>query len=44
MDKGVPAQGKGRFSSTVAGPYFRVITRTKGARDSVSFTETLVHF
>jgi hypothetical protein len=32
------------FSNTAAGPYFRVIVRTDGARGTVSFTETLVHF
>jgi len=44
MDRGAPTQGHGRFTSGTSGPYYRVITRTKGARDTVSFTETLVHF
>lgn len=28
----------------VAGPYYRIVVRVKGARDTVSFTETIVHF
>ena len=32
-----------RFASS-AGPYFRIIVRVKGARNTVSFTETIVHF
>jgi hypothetical protein len=27
-----------------AGPYYRVVVRVKGARNTVSFTETIVHF
>jgi type IV pilus assembly protein PilX len=32
-----------RFSGT-SGPYYRIIVRAKGARDTTSFTETIVHF
>ncbi len=32
-----------RFASS-AGPYFRIIVRVQGARNTVSFTETIVHF
>lgn len=32
-----------RFSST-AGPFYRIIVRTAGPRNTVSFTETYVHF
>jgi hypothetical protein len=28
----------------VVGPYFRIVVRAKGGRDTVSFTETIVHF
>lgn len=33
-----------RFQNKSAGTYYRVITRTEGARGTVSYTETLVHF
>jgi type IV pilus assembly protein PilX len=29
---------------TVVGPYFRIVVRAVGGRNTVSFTETLVHF
>lgn len=29
---------------TLSGPYYRIIVRAKGARDTISFTETIVHF
>lgn len=29
---------------TEAGPYYRIIVRTTGARNTVSYTETIVHF
>lgn len=32
-----------RFEGT-AGPYFRIVVRTEGPRNTVSFTETYVHF
>ncbi|MED5622211.1 pilus assembly protein PilX [Ideonella sp. BN130291] len=45
MDRGAISQGKNNhWAAGGSGPYYRVITRTKGARDTVSFTETLVHF
>lgn len=33
-----------RPSKLVTSPYYRIIVRTVGARNSVSFTETIVHF
>lgn len=33
-----------RPTAIAAGTYYRIITRTEGARGTVSFTETLVHF
>lgn len=44
MDRGVPGYGTGRFTGTSAGPYYRVIARVKGARGTISITETIVHF
>lgn len=32
-----------RFTGT-SGPYYRIIVRAKGARNTTSFTETIVHF
>jgi type IV pilus assembly protein PilX len=32
-----------RFKSS-AGPYYRIVVRVEGARNTVSFTETVVHF
>jgi len=37
-------QPGGRISAGIASPYFRVIVRVEGPRNTVSFTETLVHF
>jgi type IV pilus assembly protein PilX len=34
----------GRFGTGIAGPYYRVIVRVEGPRNTVSFTESLVHF
>jgi len=36
--------GMGRANQVTAGPYFRIIVRVEGARNTVSYTETLVHF
>jgi type IV pilus assembly protein PilX len=33
-----------RFAQPAAGPYFRIHVRSSGARNSVTFTEALVHF
>jgi hypothetical protein len=40
---GVLVAGK-RFTATAASPYYRVVVRTQGARNTVSFTEAIVHF
>ena len=37
-------QPGGRISATIAGPYYRIITRVEGPRSAVSYTESLVHF
>lgn len=37
-------QPGGRISSGIAGPYYRVIVRVQGPRNTVSYTESLVHF
>ncbi len=42
-DRGELTSG-GRISSAVAGPYYRIIVRTTGPRNTVSYTETMVHF
>jgi len=34
----------GRLTSSTATPYYRVVVRAQGARNTVSFTETIVHF
>lgn len=34
----------GRISTTIAGPYYRVIVRVEGPRNTVTYTESLVHF
>lgn len=36
--------GGGRISSATASPYFRVIVRIEGPRNTVSFTESMIHF
>jgi Tfp pilus assembly protein PilV len=42
-DKGELTAG-GRINSTVQGPYYRIIVRSAGPRNTVSYTETMVHF
>jgi hypothetical protein len=37
-------QPGGRISRGVASPYYRIIVRVTGPRDTVSYTESLVHF
>ncbi|HEY8357551.1 MAG TPA: pilus assembly protein PilX [Ramlibacter sp.] len=34
----------GRFKGGLSSPYFRVVVRVEGPRNTVSYTETLVHF
>jgi Tfp pilus assembly protein PilX len=34
----------GRISAGIAGPYYRVVVRVEGPRNTVSYTESLVHF
>jgi Tfp pilus assembly protein PilX len=34
----------GRISSGIASPYYRIIVRVEGPRNTVSYTESLVHF
>lgn len=43
VDRGALHPG-GRISSSIASPYFRVIVRVEGPRNTVSYTETLIHF
>jgi hypothetical protein len=33
-----------RFDTTVASPYYRIIVRAQGGRNSVAYTESIVHF
>lgn len=42
-ERGELAPG-GRISTTSASPYYQVIVRVTGPRNTVSYTETLVHF
>lgn len=42
-DRGELMQG-GRISDSVSGPYYRIVVRVAGPRNTVSFTETIVHF
>lgn len=42
--KGELKHGEDKRFSAPAGPYFRIVVRTVGPRNSVSFTETYVHF
>lgn len=42
-DRGELSVG-GRISDSVAGPYYRIIVRSAGPRNTVSYTETIVHF
>jgi len=34
----------GRISAGIAGPYYRIVVRVEGPRNTVSYTESLVHF
>ena len=34
----------GRISGSVASPFFRIVVRVEGPRNTVSYTESLVHF
>ena len=34
----------GRITAPTASPYYRIVVRTQGARNTVSFTESMVHF
>jgi type IV pilus assembly protein PilX len=34
----------GRISAGIATPYYRIVVRAEGPRNTVSYTETLVHF
>jgi len=36
--------GGARIKGTSAGPYFRIIVRAVGPRNTIAFTETMVHF
>lgn len=36
--------GGGRITSSAATPYYRIVVRTQGPRNTVSYTETVVHF
>jgi len=36
--------GGGRITGASSSPYYRIIVRTEGARNTVSFTEAVVHF
>jgi Tfp pilus assembly protein PilX len=38
------ATGGGRLSSSSPLPYYRIVVRVQGVRETVSFTETIVHF
>lgn len=42
-DRGALGQG-GRPTGTTASPYYRIIIRVEGPRNTVSYTESLVHF
>ncbi len=35
---------RARTMIATAAPYFRIVVRSVGARNAVSFTETIVHF
>jgi len=43
VERGALTAG-GRISGVTVGPYYRIIVRTQGARNTVSFTEAMVHF
>lgn len=42
-DKGALTSGK-RLTPIIATPFYRIITRVEGARNTVSYVETVVHF
>jgi type IV pilus assembly protein PilX len=42
-EKGELGQGK-RLTPVIATPYYRIVTRLEGARNTVSYIETIVHF
>jgi type IV pilus assembly protein PilX len=42
-DRGSLESG-GRIGGIVVGPYYRIVVRATGPRNTVSFTETMVHF
>lgn len=42
--KGAPDYTNYERFGTTAGPYFRIVVRAQGPRNTVSFTETYVHF
>jgi Tfp pilus assembly protein PilX len=42
--KGELKYGEDKRFETPPGPYFRIVARSKGPRNTVSFTETYVHF
>src|SRR5690606_36083601 len=44
IEDGACSEGDGCKPSQASGQYFRVIVRVKGARDTVSFTETIVQY
>jgi Tfp pilus assembly protein PilX len=45
IDRNALRSGAGkRLSGTSSGQYFRVLVRAQGARNTVTYTETLVHF
>ena len=37
-------QPSSRFTSGGSSPFYRVIVRVEGARNTVSYTESLIHF
>lgn len=41
---GLDTASPGGLAGSTVAPYFRVIVRTVGARNTVSYTETIVHF
>jgi type IV pilus assembly protein PilX len=42
--KGVVDYTTARFTAPVSSPYFRIVVRTTGPRNTESFTETVVHY
>jgi Tfp pilus assembly protein PilX len=42
-DRGALSMG-GRISGATASPYYRIVVRAEGARNTVSFTEVMLHF